>query len=71
MSAKLDTLDSATSWASPTDAEIRDWEALPRDEQIERLRAHFGSPECNTMSARSFSEIVAAARLKARSERNG
>ena len=59
------------SWAVPTEADVSDWEALSRDEQVAHMRALFNSPECNTLSPRSFAEIIAEARRKARSGQNG
>ena len=69
MATKLKTLDTANSWAVPTGEDIRAWEALARDEQLAQLQALFDSRECNEVSRLSYSEIVAAARLKARSNR--
>ena len=69
MSTKQKTLHTASSWAVPSDEEIRLWEALPRDKQLARLQALFESRECNEISSLSFFEIVAAARLQARSSR--
>ena len=71
MTAKLKTLDTAASWSTPTDDEIRAWEALPREEQLAQLRALFDSSECNEASRLTFAEIIAAARLKARPSRDG
>ncbi len=71
MSTKLDILETSTSWATPTDDDIRAWEALPRDQQLARMRALFDSAECNRLSHRPFAEIIAAARSKAISNCDG
>lgn len=71
MNEKLDILETSTSWATPTDDDIRAWEALPRDQQLVRLRAMFDSAECNRLSHRPFAEVVAAARSKGISNRDG
>lgn len=71
MASKHDIQDHSATWAAPTEADVSDWDSLSREEQVVRMRALFDSPECNKLSQRSFAEIVAEARLKARSVRNG
>jgi hypothetical protein len=51
-----------TPSATPTEAEIRIWQALPRDEQLRRLRAALAHPDCNAVAAASMKEILAEAR---------
>jgi hypothetical protein len=51
-----------TPSATPTKAEIRIWQALPRDEQLRRLRAALAHPDCNVVAAASMEEILAEAR---------
>ena len=71
MTTKLTTLDATTSWAAPSDDDIRAWEALPRDEQLSQMRKLLNLPECSGVSDLSFADIVEDARLKARSGFNG
>jgi len=71
MTAKSNLLETAVSWAAPTEEEIRAWESLPRDQQLAQLRALFDEPASNVMSKRSYGEIIAAARQKARQMRHG
>jgi hypothetical protein len=67
MTSKLDILERDSSWAAPTEDVIRAWQALPRDEQLAQIRALLGSSACTELSDASFDDIIAAARLKARS----
>lgn len=48
--------------ATPTDAEIEAWAALPRDEQVRRYREMFAHPDCNAVTEDTPDEIVKAAR---------
>ena len=71
MTSKLDIQENSAAWAAPTEADAAEWEALSRAEQAARMRALFDSAECNKLSQRSFAEIIAEARLKARPHRIG
>lgn len=65
MTATSDIDDRAKSWALPlSEAELRAWDALPREEQVGQLRALLQSEACQTISTRSFDEIVDAARKR-------
>jgi hypothetical protein len=67
-----DTLDSVAyvmPSATPTEEEIRIWQALPRDEQLRRLRAALTHPDCTTVTTASMDEILAEARARADSRR--
>ena len=55
----------------PTEAELAEWNALTRDEQIARYREFFAHPDCNTFTDETAEEIVAAARAKAAARRRG
>jgi hypothetical protein len=55
--------------ATPTKAEIRLWQALPRDEQLRRLRIVLTHPDRTAVTAASMSEILAEARARADSRR--
>ena len=43
----------------------RAWEALPRDEQLRRLRAALSHPDCGTIGATTMSDILDEARKRA------
>ena len=70
MATKLETSNRNTSWSTPTEEDIRAWEALPRDEQLARMRVLLDSDACNELSEASFEEIIAAARRQAKSATN-
>jgi hypothetical protein len=55
--------------ATPSEAEIAAWRALPRDEQLRRLRLELDHPDCKRVSTASMADIRAegqalAARLR-------
>jgi hypothetical protein len=50
--------------ATPTEAELAAWAALPRDEQGRRYQEAFAHPDCGTLSGDSMSDILAAARRR-------
>jgi hypothetical protein len=50
--------------AAPTEAALRVWEALPRDEQICRYQGLFALPDCNIFTADTPDDILLAARQR-------
>ncbi|MBU1211964.1 MAG: hypothetical protein KJ587_11905 [Alphaproteobacteria bacterium] len=64
---KDDIMPSAT----PSEDEIRRWNALPRDEQLKRMRQALIDGEQSGLSERSMDEIKAAARGRVAKLRNG
>lgn len=52
-----DVKDDILPSATPTDDEIRRWQALPRDEQLRRMQALFADPASTTPGSRSMDEI--------------
>jgi hypothetical protein len=54
------TLPSAT----PTEAALRAWETLSRDEQLCRYQGLFAQPDCNIFTADTPDEILLGARLR-------
>jgi hypothetical protein len=48
----------------PSEAELAEWNALSRDEQIARYREFFAHPDCNTFTHETAEEIIAAARRR-------
>ncbi len=49
----------------PTEAELAEWNALTRDEQILRYRDFFAHPDCEAFTEETAEQIIAAARAKA------
>jgi hypothetical protein len=71
MTSDAAAIDDVRPSASPTEADIRAWEALPRDEQLRRLRAALAGADCATATTASMSEILAEARAHADARRRG
>ena len=61
MSDEPQTLDRVLPSATPSEEDMRAWEALPREEQLRLLRAALIHPDCSTVSAATMSEILAEA----------
>jgi hypothetical protein len=66
----LDTL-AVPSPLPPTEAELAAWNALTREQQIDRYRAYLAAPECQTFTTDTPDEILAAARAKVAARRHG
>lgn len=64
---KDDIMPSAT----PSDDEIRRWQALPRDEQTKRLRKTLDEADASGMSNRTMDDIEAAAQRRLATMRHG
>jgi hypothetical protein len=64
MSGKIDTLDHVVRSATPTEEDIGAWEALPREEQLRRLRAALSHPDCGRASAATMKDILDEARKR-------
>ena len=71
MSQNADKLTRVGPSATPTQAELEAWAALPREEQIARYREALTHPDCNTLADDSMSDILAAARQRVASRSNG
>lgn len=71
MSQNTDKLAGVMPSATPTEAELEAWAALPRDEQIARYREALAHPDCNTATDDSMSDILAAARQRVATRSNG
>jgi hypothetical protein len=63
------TLDRVLPSATPSEADVRAWEALPREEQLRLLRASLANPDCTTVSPATMSDILAEARKRADARR--
>jgi hypothetical protein len=70
MSQTTDKLAKVMPSATPTDAELAAWAALPRDEQMRRYQEALAHPDCSTPTNDTMSDILAAARQRVAS-RNG
>jgi hypothetical protein len=57
--------------ATPTEAEIAEWQALPRDEQLRRLRLALAESDVDTVSAATPDSIRERGRAKAAAQRRG
>jgi len=57
--------------ATPSEAEIAAWQALPRDEQLRRLRLALAHPDCDRVSASTMDDIRANGRALAARLRDG
>jgi hypothetical protein len=57
--------------ATPTDTELAEWAALPRDEQVRRYQEMFRHPDCNTFTTDTADDILAAARQRVAARRHG
>lgn len=64
---KDDVMPSAT----PSDDEIRRWQALPRDEQTKRLRQALDEADASGTSNRTMDDIEAAALKRLATMRHG
>ncbi len=58
MSETTKTFSRVMPSATPTEAEIAEWEALPRDEQLARMRAFFADPACSQVSSSTMDDIL-------------
>jgi hypothetical protein len=57
------------SWAMPTDADLAEWQAMTRDEQLAAFQALAHHPKTMTPSNRTVDEILADVRSKRRPKR--
>ncbi len=57
--------------ATPTEAEIAAWAALPRDEQVRRYQELFQHSDCNTFTTDTPDDILAAARQRVAARHHG
>lgn len=47
--------------AAPSEAELADWHALPRDEQLLRLRSTLTDRDCATETTTTMSDVLSRA----------
>jgi hypothetical protein len=60
--SEAELLSAVMPSATPTDAEIAAWQALPRDQQLLRLRAALADPDCSEVSTSTMSDVLDQAR---------
>jgi hypothetical protein len=70
MSQATDKLARVMPSATPSDAELAAWAALPRDEQVRRYQEALAHPDCSTPTDDTMSDILAAAQQRV-ATRNG
>jgi hypothetical protein len=63
--------DAMPSALPPSEAELAEWNALTRDEQIARYREFFAHPDCDIFTDETIEEIIAAVRAQAAARRRG
>jgi hypothetical protein len=69
MNDASDSHTDAMPSATPSEEDIRQWEALPRDEQLRRLRAALTHSDCSTATPDSMTDVLAAARKRVETRR--
>jgi hypothetical protein len=57
--------------ATPTEAELVAWAALPRDEQLRRYQEAFAHPDCSEPSNENIDDILTLARQRVAARANG
>ena len=55
----------------PTEAELAEWNALTRDEQLARYRELFAHPDCDTFTNETPNQILVAAREQVAARKRG
>ena len=71
MSQTTDKSTRVMPTATPTEAELAAWAALPRDEQVRRYQEALAHPDCSGPTDDSMSDILAAARQRVAARTNG
>jgi hypothetical protein len=64
MKDAVDHLVDVMPSATPSEEDIRKWEALPRDEQLRRLRMVLTHADCATATRDTMNDVLAAARSR-------
>lgn len=71
MSETKTITDNITPSATPTEDDIRRWQALPRDEQVKRLRQTLSEAAASGISDKSMDDIEVAAKERLATMRRG
>jgi hypothetical protein len=59
---EAEVLSAVMPAPTPTEAEIAAWQALPRDEQMRRLRATLTTMDCSEVSPSTMNDVLNQAR---------
>ena len=71
MTDTITTLSDVMPSAAPSEADIAAWQALPRDEQLRRMRLSVADPACSRISGATMGDILARAKARAAKRRHG
>lgn len=71
MSETTTITDTIMPSATPTEDEIRRWQALPRDEQVRRMRQTLDEAEASGTTDKTMDDIKAAAKARLATMRHG
>ncbi|MDH3661640.1 MAG: hypothetical protein OEU92_16700 [Alphaproteobacteria bacterium] len=63
--------DNVTPSATPTEDDVSRWQALPRDEQVKRLRQTLSEAAASGISGKAMDDIEAAAKERLVKMRHG
>ncbi|MGO9771278.1 MAG: hypothetical protein ACLPSW_17345 [Roseiarcus sp.] len=55
----------------PTEAELAEWNALTRDQQIARYRDYLWRPDCERVSSATMADVLAEGRERVAARRRG
>ena len=55
----------------PTEAELAEWNALSREEQVNRYREALSHPDCDIVTETTMAEILAEAQARVAARRRG
>jgi hypothetical protein len=55
----------------PTEAELAEWNALSREEQVSRYREALSHPDCDVVTETTMAEILAEAQARVAARRHG
>jgi hypothetical protein len=69
MKNSVENLAEVMPSATPSEEDLRGWEALPRDEQLRRLRAALTQRDCAIATTDTMRDVLVAARACADSGR--
>ena len=55
----------------PTEAELAEWNALSRDEQVARFREYLSHPDCERVSDATMADVLVEGRERVAARRRG
>jgi hypothetical protein len=71
MSKTTDKTTRVMPSATPTEAELAAWAALPHDEQVRRYQEALAHPDCGALTDDSMNDILTTARQRVATRTNG